>query len=45
MLRGVNTSAPQYIASRDDGIETYQARSADARRRRPAPTSVFASTP
>ena len=25
MLRGVNTSCPQYIASRDDGIQTYQA--------------------
>ncbi len=24
ILRGVNTSAPQFIASRDDGIETYQ---------------------
>ena len=23
VLRGVNTSSPQYIASRDDGIETY----------------------
>ncbi len=25
ILRGVNISSPQYIASRDDGIETYQA--------------------
>ncbi len=25
ILRGVNVSSPQYIASRDDGIETYQA--------------------